>query len=141
MIVPNTRLDVSSWWMTSDAWSALHVELARLDAEVTTGRSERGGASVLDPVRRHRLLSAVRDAAVVDDAPGRVAIGRGVTLADDAGDATTYTVVLPGEGNPARGAISADSPLGIALLGAREGSTVEVTAPSGRWTARVLAVA
>ena len=38
------------------------------------------------------------------------------------------------------GAVSPDSPLGQALIGASEGDTVEVSAPRGSWTARVVSV-
>src|SRR5205809_2911555 len=38
------------------------------------------------------------------------------------------------------GAISPDSPLGRALIGHSEGDAVEVDAPRGRWTARILSV-
>jgi transcription elongation factor GreA len=38
------------------------------------------------------------------------------------------------------GAVSPDSPLGRALLGASVGDTVEVEAPRGSWSARVVSV-
>jgi transcription elongation GreA/GreB family factor len=46
----------------------------------------------------------------------------------------------PGDGDPARRCVSADSPLGSALLGARPGAAVEVAAPGGSWSVVVLAV-
>jgi transcription elongation GreA/GreB family factor len=53
----------------------------------------------------------------------------------------SYSIVYPGAGDPARSCISADSPLGAALLGARPGATVEVAAPGGSWSAVVLGIA
>ena len=38
------------------------------------------------------------------------------------------------------GAISPDSPLGRALIGRREGDAVEVEAPRGTWTARIVSI-
>ena len=38
------------------------------------------------------------------------------------------------------GGISPDSPLGRALLGAKPGEEVEVSAPRGPWRARILSV-
>ena len=38
------------------------------------------------------------------------------------------------------GAVSPDSPLGSALLGASVGDAVDVAAPRGQWTARVLSI-
>jgi transcription elongation GreA/GreB family factor len=39
--------------------------------------------------------------------------------------------VFPGGGDPAQGWISADSPLGSAILGCMPGDRVDVTAPAG----------
>ena len=38
------------------------------------------------------------------------------------------------------GGVSPDSPLGSALMGAGVGDVVDVSAPSGSWKARVLAI-
>ena len=53
----------------------------------------------------------------------------------------SYTIVFPGDGDPSRGWVSADSPLGSAVLGARAGESVHVAAPVGRWRVTVVAVA
>jgi len=42
-----------------------------------------------------------------------------------------YTVVFPGEANASRGLVSVLAPVGIALIGHRKGSVVEVKVPGG----------
>jgi transcription elongation factor GreA len=68
--------------------------------------------------------------------PDQVGIGSTVELEDEHGHRIEGEISIVG-GN---GAISPDSPLGRALIGHGEGDTVEVDAPRGRWTARILSV-
>lgn len=49
----------------------------------------------------------------------------------------TFTVVYPDEANFDEGKVSVLAPLGTALIGAREGSTVEFDAPGGRRRLRI----
>lgn len=130
------RTPTTSWWMTREAWSSLLAEIAQLSA-IAADRSGQGGPLLLpvaDLERRGRNLVAVRDGAVIEDAPGRAAIGRRVTIREEDGQGASYRLVLPGDGDPARGWISADSPLGCALLGSLVGEQVKVLAPAGpRW--------
>jgi len=137
---PNPR-----WWMTANAWSSLLAELDRVDRDVAGDRlreEEDDGLVRLpsaEPVLRQRVLRDIRDAAAIDDTPGIAVIGRRVQVHDlDATD--TYAIVLPGEGDPAQGWISADSPLGSALLGHAAGDVVTVVAPSGTRQVRLIAV-
>src|SRR6059058_752274 len=69
-------------------------------------------------------------------APDQVGIGSTVELEDERGQRIEGEISIIG-GN---GAISPDSPLGRALIGHSEGDAVEVDAPRGRWTARILSV-
>jgi transcription elongation factor GreA len=69
-------------------------------------------------------------------APDQVGIGSTVELEDEQGHRIEGEISIVG-GN---GAISPDSPLGRALIGHGEGDAVEVDAPRGRWTARILSV-
>jgi transcription elongation factor GreA len=89
---------------------------------------------------RVETLRRVLAGAVVVDEASVAAIGRRVELADDDAEVLEIALVLPGDGDAVRGWVSADAPLGAALLGARAGDTVVVQAPAGRWTARVRAV-
>ena len=77
--------------------------------------------------------------SVVDDA-SYAAIGRRVILQSSDEEPIGYEIVLPGSGDPSVGWISADSPLGDAILGAQPGDVVDVDAPGGRWSVTVVAV-
>jgi transcription elongation GreA/GreB family factor len=86
------------------------------------------------------VLSAVCDAAERIHEPERAVIGRRVTVLEPEGESVTYALVFPGDGDPAQGWISADSPMGSAVLGCEPGDRVEVTAPAGRRVVTVLSV-
>lgn len=132
------------WPMTRAAWDDLDAEIIRLASDLarlaTGGPGEdTDGADahlielpVVRAAKRLERLRAVRAAARVVDEPGQAVIGRDVVVRDGDGGQLSYTVVNPGEGDPARGWISADSPLGKAILGQRAGATVELVAPAGR---------
>lgn len=73
----------------------------------------------------------LKTAKVIEGAAGDV-----VTLGSQVkvklnGDSADYTIVGTGEADPATGKISADSPLGQALLGHKKGEKVEVATPRG----------
>ena len=60
-------------------------------------------------------------------------IGDSIIVCDLAtGEECRYIIVDPREVNPAKGKISLVSPLGKALLGRKDGETVEITVPAGR---------
>ncbi len=65
-----------------------------------------------------------------------VAIGCTVTVADEKGNVlpVAYKIVGSQESDPMHGIISEESPFGKGLLGAKEGDTVAVEAPSGTIT-------
>lgn len=139
------RTERRHWPMTREAQERLTDEVAELrrDAAMLAG-----GASDDDVIRlpaaqaarRLETLSAVLDWAQVVDDPGSAAIGRRATMLDQQGRTTTYSIVFPGDGDPTLGWVSADSPLGSAILGGRPGQTVRVDAPSGPWTATILSL-
>lgn len=63
---------------------------------------------------------------------GQVTIGSIVTVTPAAGGASrSFKIVGSQEANAMHGIISEDSPFGKALMGAREGDTVTVSAPAG----------
>lgn len=128
--------------MTSEAWRSLVDEVARLRQDVAEaagrGLEEGIGNAILAQLsRRLATLSAALDAAEVVADDGCAVIGRRATLREADGRASTYAIVYPGDGDPTEGWISADSPLGVALIGARAGDVVEVGAPAGRWSVSV----
>ena len=91
--------------------------------------------------RRIRILEErLRNAVVIDEAAAAasdvVSVGSRVEIEDDSGHSETVEISSVG----GAGAVSPESPLGRALLGARVGDTVEVEAPRGSWQARVVSV-
>jgi len=68
--------------------------------------------------------------------PDKVGVGSTVEIEDDQGNRIQGEISSVG-GN---GAISPDSPLGRALVGHCEGDAVDVDAPRGKWTARIVSI-
>ena len=60
-------------------------------------------------------------------------LSRAVVIEDERGERLTVDI-------SSVGGVSPDSPLGRALLGARDGDEVSVDAPAGSWRARVITV-
>jgi transcription elongation GreA/GreB family factor len=133
--------------MTSTARDALDAEAARLAADLAAPAARRGTPGepgdllVRLPVRagpaRLESLRGVLAAARVTDEPGIVAIGRRVTLREADGATWDAAIVAPGEGDPERGWLSADAPLGAAILGRRAGDRPLVEAPGGAWAVEI----
>ena len=87
--------------------------------------------------RIRTLRSRLDNAVVVESAGGGVVeVGSVVEIEDAAGERMRIEISSVG----GSGAVSPDSPLGSALLGTSVGDEVEVAAPRGAWTARVVAV-
>ena len=86
---------------------------------------------------RIRTLRARLDhSVVVESQEGVVAVGSHVVIEDAQGERMDVEISSVG----GSGAVSPDSPLGRALLGASVGDSVEVEAPRGSWTARVVSI-
>ena len=68
-----------------------------------------------------------------------VVIGSTVKI-DMEGEIDEFKIVGRVEANPAKKRISNESPLGMSLLGAKEGETVEVTTPIVRYKCKVLEI-
>lgn len=134
------------WPMTGEAWSTLVDELGQLRVDLAAlagaGAPDDGVVDLpaLKATRRLDVLSAVLDASERIHEPDQAIIRRRVTLLEEEGDSITYVLVFPGDGDPAQGWISADSPLGAALMGCTSGDTVEVMAPAGLRVVTVLSV-
>ncbi len=134
-----------AWPLTSDARTRLIDEIARVrdDLVALTGQGLEEGIVRLPVTLGSRRLETLKDvldrAELVDDVPC-AAIGRRATVRGADGEPVTYQIVFPGDGDPSSGCISADSPLGEALLRATPGDVVEVSAPAGRWSVTVLAI-
>ena len=126
------------WPMTSHALTTLVEEIERLrrDVELEAGAPIEADEVVRLPMaraaRRLDALTAVLDLAESTDQAGRAVIGRRVTIREGDGESVSFALVFPGDGDPAQGWISADAPLGAAILGHGAGDAVEVIAPAGR---------
>ena len=81
------------------------------------------------------LEEILQHVVIVDESSAptnEVTIGCKVTVADKNGNTMpVYRIVGSQESDPMNGIISEESPFGRALIGAKEGDTVTVEAPSG----------
>jgi transcription elongation factor GreA len=101
--------------------------------EYHAAKNEQGLLERRITILRDRLDRAVlvdEEAAAASDT---VAVGSKVELEDERGERMEVQI-------SSVGGVSPDSPVGRALLGARAGDSVEVDAPSGAWTARILSI-
>jgi transcription elongation factor GreA len=103
--------------------------------EYHAAKNEQGLLEHQIAVLEQKLAAAV----VVERAASRdgtASIGSVVEFEDEDGERAAVTISNAG----GAGAVSPQSPLGIALLGKAVGDTVDVNAPSGKWSARVVSV-
>lgn len=71
---------------------------------------------------------------------GVVDVGSTVVIKEGRRNPEEYLIVGAAEANPREGKISHESPLGRALLGAKPGDRVEVSAPSGAFKVKIVEV-
>ena len=136
--------------------AALNKELAELMArrpemiELINASKELGSSednSDLDDVRRQQgflegridALQALLHEAEIIAVPktrNKIMLGSTVELSSAEGP-DTYTIVGRAEANPARGLISNESPLGLALLSHKVGETIVIKAPAGEFTYKI----
>jgi transcription elongation factor GreA len=92
--------------------------------------------------RIKRLQQRLRMAVVVEadeGTDGAFTFGRTAEVEDQSkGETITWTLVGSTEANLAEGKLSAESPIGQALMGAAIGATVDVETPRGTKTFKVL---
>lgn len=97
------------------------------NAEYDDARNEQsfieGRIQELDALVQHARVIQHHASSVVE-------LGTSVTVLID-GDTETYEIVGATESDPAAGKISAESPIGAALLGHKVGDTVTVKTPAG----------
>jgi transcription elongation factor GreA len=91
--------------------------------------------------RIQELEAITRSATIIehsDKSRSRVAVGSTVALVAVATCKTqTFTIVGPKESDPSHGKISHVSPIGKAIIGKKQGDTVEVIVPSGKVRYRI----
>lgn len=89
-----------------------------------------------------RIQNLIRTAVVVADSEistDKVSVGVSVVLRDEElGEEVTYAIVGAEEADPWENKISNESPVGMALMGAIKGQTVEVEIPMGTVSYTVL---
>ena len=145
-------------WLSQAAYDRLQSEL---DALRTTGRTQASAA--IEEARAHgdlrenaeyhsakeeqgkmeariRQLEDMLRNAKVGEAPTGESISAGtvVTVTDDEGDEDTFLLGSREDRIPNLSVVSANSPLGKALLGRKPGDTVEYQAPAGRFSVTVV---
>lgn len=98
-------------------------------------------SQALVEARIQELEEMIRRAKVVvhRSGAGQVDVGTRVKVAID-GKHHLYEIVGTTEADPMNGKISADSPIGKALLGRGKGETVDVHVPAGNYQAKILDV-
>ena len=101
--------------------------------EYHAAKNEQGMLERRISMLRARLVGAVLVDESEAGADGRVAVGSKVEIEDEDGERMSVEI-------SSVGGVSPDSPLGAALMGARAGEEVEVTAPRGSWRAKVISV-
>ncbi len=96
--------------------------------------------------RIHFLTKRIENAEVVDpveqgrNAAGRVVFGATVTVEDEEGDEIVYCIVGIDEYNGARGLVSWQSPIGMALMRKEVGDVATVKTPAGTRELEIIAI-
>lgn len=108
------------------------------DAEVEAARN----ASAFVEGRIQYLQNILSDVEFVQNVSDAdvVQIGSTVTIEDNEGKTDTYTIVGKVEADPINGRISNISPCGSALLGHAPGDVVDVLAPGGVYSVKLLEI-
>lgn len=127
--LPDLPVSPGPNWVTPEGLASLRARLAARAADLAAlkARDERQGLSEAAAERDIRYLEARLASAVVVEPPGapaEVAFGVRVTV-EDGSRARTYRIVGEDEADPARGLITASSPLARALMGLSVGDEAE----------------
>ena len=84
-------------------------------------------------------LKAARVVTKKEIKSGEVSIGTKVRLKDmETNKTVEYRIVGSAEANPAEAKLSNESPVGKAIMGRKKGETVEVAAPRGKLTFKIM---
>ncbi len=109
-----------------------------VDADVEVEAAKNAQAFVEGRIQY--LKSILAQAEIVEDISKAdvVQIGSKVTVETAEKEKETYVVVGRAESDPVEGKISYESPLGSALMGHSKGDEVDVLAPGGVFTVKIL---
>ena len=107
------------------------------NAEYHAAKEEQG----LIEARVNEIESLLKVATVIKPTSSKsiINLGSKLKVKSDSG-AAEYEIVGMNEADPSNGKISANSPLGEALLGRKKGDTVEFKAPAGLMKFKVLEI-
>lgn len=86
------------------------------------------------------LLASAKVVDSQDVPPGVVQFGSTVTIQEEGAEPETYVIVGSAEAKASEGKISNESPLGRALVDHKVGDVIEVHAPAGTFTVKVVKV-
>ncbi len=84
--------------------------------------------------RVQTIEAQLRNAVLIEEngnGNDKVNIGNTVTVTEDGAEEETYQIVGSAEADPLEGKISNESPIGMALLGAKKGDMVTAETPGG----------
>lgn len=90
-----------------------------------------------------QIQSQLRDARFFEasgTAPDSVALGCTVTVRDETGEESSYTLVNEVESDPAQGRVSAAAPLARCLMGRKIGDIVTIDLPRGSRTFKIIGI-
>ena len=119
------RIEISERLKAAIALGDLSENSEYDDAKNEQGRLESEISELELKLRNSEIIAA-------QTATDKIGIGSTVTVRDvELDDVATYMIVGSTEADPDDNKISDESPLGTALLGKAEGSTVQVHAPAG----------
>lgn len=95
--------------------------------------------------RIKELEMILANATLIEEHKGKkrsevVEVGSTVTVQQGRRKPEEYLIVGAAEANPREGKISHESPLGRALLGKKEGDKVDIQAPSGPFSVKIMKV-
>ena len=93
--------------------------------------------------RIQALENMINNAVIIGEEQGQrdaVDVGATVTVKNQQGKPTTYTITGSAEADPAQGRISNVSPIGKSLLGKKVGEITEVSAPSGTIKLEIISI-
>jgi transcription elongation factor GreA len=128
--------------MTAAALRRLRRWLGAIEQPTARGAAGAEAEREVDEIleaRRIRVLRDALEAAVVVVPDGSVIVGLDVVVRDD-GQLAMYSIVPPGGGAGIASELSADSPLGRALMGHRPGERAVVIAPNGERVVEIVDV-
>ena len=111
-----------------------------VDADVEVEAAKNAQAFVEGRIQY--LKNILAQAEIVEDLSKTdvIQIGTKVTIETSEKEKETYTVVGRAESDPIEGKISYESPLGSALMGHSKGDKVDVPAPGGVFTVKILKI-